>query len=251
MKLTHIFIAGLGLIPVIAAADQAPVEIDCRTVGYLATECNEPFVPSRARAGEQNVGWDSFKTTYNGGLTAAQLDGVAKALNAVLAAKGTLTVASFDNDPASGAAGFTSPPSSIKGFYRKAVYSDDTCQITFGTTGADGTMTCKVEGEYTVFGTPPATGAGKSNYTMAYAPTVMGALAAADPNATPANFNIFLNQLFACMTAAKNVGESGSGCVVGDDTVGGMFGKFKMSPTTGNWSFSGAQRFTYIETATQ
>lgn len=250
MTLQQVVIAGLGLIPVVGMADPGLVEVDCKTVSYLATECNEPFVPSRARAGEQDVSWASFKTTYSGGLTAEQLDGVAKALNAVLAAKGTLTVASFDNDPASGAAGFTSPPSSIKGFFRKAVYSDDTCQVTFGATGSNGTMTCKVEGEYTVFGTPPATGAGNSNYVMAYAPAVMAALGAADPNATGANFNIFVNQLFACMTAAKSVGESGSGCVVGDDTVGGMFGKFKMSPTTGNWSFSGAQRFTYIE-ATQ
>jgi len=225
-------------------------EIDCSKVTYLAAECHDPSYvesSSRWRAGETDVGWDSFKITYAGGMTVEQLDGIAKALNTVLGAKGTLSVGSFDPAPGSGVAGFTSPPSSTKGFYRKAVFSDDTCVITWGTTGTDGSMTCKVEGEYTVFGTPPEAGAG-NNYTIAYAPTVMAALLAADPNATAENFNIFVTQLFACMTAAKEVGDSGSGCVVGGDTVpGGIFGKFKMSKTTGSWSFSGAPRFTYIE----
>lgn len=222
-------------------------QVDCSKVDYLATECNVPHVESRVRAGEADVGWDSFKITYAGGLTPEQLDGIAKALNVVLGAKGTLSVASFDSPPGSGAAGFTSPPSSIKGFYRKAVFSDDKCQVTWGTTGTNGSMACVVEGEYTTFGTPPESGAGFSNYVMAYAPTVMAALLAADPAATAENFNAFVTQLFACMTAAKEVGDSGSGCVIGSDTVvGGIFGKFKMSKTTGSWSFSGAPRFTYI-----
>lgn len=246
MKHNLLLLIGLGFLPLVAYAD-SDLAIDCSKVSYLATECNVPYQPSRNRAGEQDVGWDSFKITYAGGLTAEQLDGIATAMNAVLAAKGTLSVASFDNDPASGSAGFTSAPSSIKGFYRKAVFSDDTCVVTFGTVGADGTMTCKVEGEYTVFGTPPVAGKG-NNYTVAYEPAVMGALSAANPNATAANFNIFVNQLFACMTAAKDVGDSGSGCVIGSDTAGGIFGKFKMSKTTGNWSFSGANRFTYVTT---
>jgi hypothetical protein len=224
--------------------------VDCSKVDYLATECNVPYQESRVRAGEVDVGWDSFKITYAGGLTAAQLDGVAKALNVVLGAQGTLTAASFDAAPGSGVAGFTSPPSSIKVFFRKAVFSDDTCVVTFGSVGANGSMTCAVEGEYTTFGTPPAIGAG-NNYVIAYAPTVMAALLAADPNATAANFNVFVTQLFACMTAAKEVGDSGSGCVVGADTpeAGGIFGKFKMSKTTGSWSYSGAPRTTYVTAA--
>jgi murein endopeptidase len=79
----------------------------------------------------------------------------------------------------------------------------------------------------------------------------MAALLAADPSATAENFNVFVTQLFACMTAAKDVGDSGSGCVVGADTAeaGGIFGKFKMSKTTGSWSFSGALRTTYVTAA--
>jgi len=231
-------------VPNAYALDGAPV--DCSKVTYLATECHDPFYKeSRVRIVERavEVDWDSFKVTYAGGLTAAQLDGIANALNTVLGANGTSLVASFDLPPGSGAAGFTSPspPSSIKGFYRKAVFSDDTCVVTWGTTGTNGSMTCKVEAEYTTFGTPPEAGAG-NNYTIVYAPAVMAALVAADPNATAENFNIFVTQLFACMTVAKEVGDSGSGCVVG------IFGKFKMSKTTGFWSFSGAPRFTYVET---
>jgi hypothetical protein len=249
MKLQHILIAGFGLIPVVAMADPGLVEIDCRTVGYLATECNEPFVPTRTRAA-QDVDWTVFKTTYNGGLTAEQLDGIARALNAVLASKGTLVVYSFDNDPASGAAGFTSAPTSVKGFYRKPVFSDDQCVITFGSAGSNGSMTCGITAEYTTFGVPPAMGEGSSNYTMVYADGTMSALQSVDPNATPQNFNIFVSQIFSCMNTAKDVGDGGSGCVVGDNNVGGVFGKFKMSPTTGNWSFSGSDRFTYVESET-
>lgn len=201
---------------------------------------------ARGTRAATDITYASFRAsaTYLGTLTAANMDGIVTALNSVLAAPGSLVVKSFDVEPASGASGFASTASSVKGFFRSPVFSSKDCTVNFGTTGTNGTMSCAVTGEATAFGTPP-----DGNYTVQYIGPTMTALATANAAATPANFDVFVTGLFQAMTDAAALTEPSAVWLGGDaGSVATVFGYFKKSPTTGSWSFSGsAGKLTYIE----
>lgn len=225
---------------------------DPLVAGYYYNNCftDEPLdQPGRMVRGDTDVQWSAFLTTYLGTLTAAQANGVIKAFNIVFAAHGSRICYSFDPATATGGT-FESPASTKKAFCRDPKFSSGNPQVTFGTTGSNGSVTYVVDGEASSFGTlPEAT----SNYTVKYVTDTMAALLAADANATAANVNTLVTQLFVCATAAKSIltaSGGGSGCLIGDATsTNGMFAKIAISPTTGNWSLSSFPTFSYAAVA--
>jgi len=242
-----------AIIPSVVVASDIS-NLDCLTATTLLNECYQPISEfekensSRGTRADTDITYASFRAnaTYLGTLTAANLDGIVTALNSVLAAPGSLVVKSFDVEPASGASGFASTASSVKGFFRAPAFSSKDCTVTFGTTGSNGSMSCVVTGESTSFGTPP-----DGNYTIQYVTPTMTALGTANAAATPANFNVFVTGLFQAMTDAAALTEPSAVWLGGDaSSVATVFGYFKKSPTTGSWSFSGsAGKLTYIDTA--
>lgn len=228
----------LGSVPYSVVADDS-----CKDVGALTTECYTAWenIEQGGTRADSDMAYATFKASYLGTLTEVQLDGIIKALNSVVS-RGSTVVHSFDADPTSGSAGFTSVSTSVKGFYADPSFSSGQCTVTFGTVdssigdeiddGVAGSVTCPVEAESTSFGTPPTT------YTIEYDAATLAALAAADANATAANFDVFVTQLFTAMSDQSLLAEPG-GVFLGDATTNGIFGLFKISPTTGNWSYSG------------
>jgi hypothetical protein len=226
--------AGITLIPNLVIAN------DCSTATVPLSECYLP-IDEFEKANTRGVRIDTSKVdidyatfranpTYLGTLSTAQVDAIVSALITVLAAPGSLVVNSFDQ-PEAGAAGFATQVTTQKGFYRSPGFTSKECTVTFGSIGTDGSITCVVKSEQTSFGTPP-----DGNYTVRYFGDVMGALTAANAEATPQNFNIFISGLFQAMTDAAG----GSVSLGGDiNSVPQTFGMFRKSVTTGNWSFSG------------
>jgi hypothetical protein len=235
----------LALTPIASIAE------DCKSVDALTTECWVPWeqIEHNGTRADSDMAYATFRTSYLGTLTDVQLDGIVTALNTVLGDRSSTVVHSFDKEPGAATAGFASTATSVKGFYADPSFTAGDCTVTFGTVdtnigdgiddGTNGSATCPVNGEYTVFGTPPST------YTIQYDAATLAALLAANASATGANFDVFVTQLFAAMDAQSLLTEPG-GVFIGDATVGGIFGIFKKSTTTGNWSFSGsASKVTY------
>lgn len=223
---------------------------DQMVMQYYYDNCfsSEPVIRGRQVRGDTDVQWSAFLTTYPGTLSAAQANGVIKAFNSVFAAHGSRTCYSFDPATATGGT-FESPASTKKAFCRDPKFDSGNPQVTFGTTGSNGSVTYVVDGEASSFGTlPEAT----SNYTVKYVTDTMAALVAADANATGGNVNTLITQLFVCATAAKDIltaSGGGSGCLIGDATnTNGMFAKIAISPTTGSWGLSSFPVFSYAVT---
>jgi len=220
-------------------------------LGWYWQNCNAPVEPGRQTRAVVDLPWSSFKTTFDGGLTEAQLDGVAKAFYAVFAEPGQQNCYSFDNAPGGGTAGFQSPPSSVKAFCRTLTTDGAKEQLDFGVVGTTpGTGTL---GSYTAPGTREGTSFGSapdaspaSSHTIKYVDDTMAALSAADANATAINVNTAVTQMFACATAGVALAEP-SGCAIGDTTTGGQIFVLKISPTTGTWGLSGTPSVGYLK----
>lgn len=212
--------------------------------------CNAQIEASgRNVRADENIPFSTFKTTYNGTLTAAVIDGVVKAFNAVLFAPNNNACYSFDPPPGGGTAGFASPPSSTKSFCASPRTDSNFEKITFGVlgttsgTGTDGSVTMPMTGHGFSFGSTPEASP-DSSHTLNYVEATMTALTAADVNATAANVNAFITQIFVCGTAAKALPKP-VGCMIGDATVGGEAFVFKISITTGTWGLTSMPSITY------
>lgn len=210
----------------------------CKDIGVLSNDCHVPWerMEHSGTRADSDMAYATFKASYLGTLGTEEMDGIVTSLVDVIAERGTTVVHSFDVDPASDT-GFSSASSSAKGFYASPSFSSRDCTVTFGTVdptpgneideGTAGSVTCPASSESTKFGTPPAT------YTIEYIDATMTALAW-----PAADFDVFVTQLFLAM-AAQSLEATPGGVIIGDAVTGGVFGIFKISPTTGNWSFSG------------
>lgn len=229
---------------------------DAGAASWYWDNCNIPTAAAEAMESGRNtraatnIDYATFKSTYNGTLTAAQIDGVVKAFNAVLFTVGSQNCYSFDPNPASGATGFASAASSTKSFCATLRTDGNQEKLTFGTlgttsgTGVNGSFVAPGTGQGFTFGSTPDP-APASSHVIVYLPDTMAALAAADTNATAGNVNTFITQAFACGTAAKAL-TIPAGCVIGDATTDGEAFTFKISATTGSWSLTGMKSTTYI-----